>query len=426
MAHIMLMPKLGLTMVEGKIGKWFMQEGDVVSKEEPLLQIETDKIVNKVNATEDGTLLKILVEQGDKQTCKEPLCIIGEPGEDISNLVAQEEVVEEKPVEKAAKKTENVAKATGGKVLASPLAKKLAKEKGYELADISGTGPDGRIVEKDVLEYTAGPKASPTAKNIAAKLGIDLNKINKAGRIMKEDVQRAADKQSSAAGFAATDELIEMSPMRKVISERMTESWLTSPAVTYDLKVDATMLKVFKKQIAQSTKVTFTDLIVKIVSQVLIEFPLLNSTIVEDSILVRNYVNMGVAVALDEGLIVPVVQNAHLMGLKALSQEIRTLAMKAKNNELGADELQGGTFTVSNLGMYEMDSFSPVINQPQVAILGITAIKDTVVAVDGEVAIRPMMNLCLTADHRAVDGSVAAQFMARVKSMIENPAQLLL
>ena len=182
----------------------------------------------------------------------------------------------------------------------------------------------------------------------------------------------------------------------------------------------------FKKQISLSSKVTFTDLIVKITAQTLLEFPLLNCTIDGETLIVRNYVNMGVAVALDEGLIVPVVKNAHLMGLKELSSEIKSVAMKAKNNELDGDDLSGGTFTVTNLGMYEMDSFSPIINQPEVAILGITAIKDTVVALDGEIVIRPMMNLCLTADHRAVDGSVAAQFMAKLKQVIENPAQLLL
>ena len=276
------------------------------------------------------------------------------------------------------------------------------------------------------MNYRSGPKASPTARNLAAKLGVDINGINKSSRVMKEDVLEKARKNSKLMGVDPVETSVGMSQMRQVIADRMTDSWHTSPAVTYELKVDTTMLKEIKKQISSSHKVTYTDLIVKITSQALIEYPLLNCKIDGDSLILRNYVNMGVAVALDEGLIVPVVKYANAMGLKELSNEIKSLVIKAKNNELESDDLQEGTFTVTNLGIHEMDSFSPVINQPEVGILGITAIKDTVVAKDGQIVILPMMNLCLTADHRAVDGAVAAEFMGRLKEIIENPAQLLL
>jgi len=427
MAKIMLMPKMGLTMTEGKIGKWLKEEGEKVLLDEPLVKIETDKIVNEVNATFEGTLLKIIVQRGEKQEVKGSICIIGEPGEDISSLLVEKdsdkkEIVEEKIKEKKVEK----GKVDGGIILASPIAKKLAKEKGYDLSLIKGTGPNGRIVEKDILNFKIDKKSSPTAKNVAEKLGVDINKINKATRVMKEDVYKEARKNSRMRDVEIIEERVDMSPMRQIISERMSESWNTSPAVTYELKVDTTMLKSFKKQTTKKYKVTYTDLMVKIVSQVLLEYPLLNCRVDEDQLIMRNYVNMGVAVALDEGLIVPVLKYSNTMGLEELSNELKELVDKAKNNELVQDDLQDGTFTITNLGMSEMDSFSPIINQPQVAILGITAIKDTVTAKDGQIVILPMMNLCLTADHRAVDGAVAAEFMARLKEFIENPVLLFL
>lgn len=427
MAEIILMPKMGLTMTEGKIGKWLKEEGEKVLLDEPLVKIETDKIVNEVNATSEGTLLKIIVQRGEKQEVKGPICIIGEIGEDISSLLVEKfskkkETEEEKIKEKKVKKE----KVDGGIILASPIAKRLAREKGYDLNLIEGTGTNGRIVEKDILNFKIDKKSSPTAKNVAKKLGVDINKINKATRVMKEDVYKEARKNSSRRDIEIIEERVDMSPMRRVISERMSESWNVSPAVTYELKVDTTMLKSFKKQITKKYKVTYTDLMVKIVSQVLLEYPLLNCKIDKDQLIMRNYVNMGVAVALDEGLIVPVVKYSNIMELEELSIELKELADKAKNNELVQDDLQDGTFTITNLGMYEMDSFSPIINQPQVAILGITAIKDEVTVKDGQIAILPMMNLCLTADHRAVDGAVAAEFMARLKEFVENPVLLFL
>ncbi|MBN2260500.1 MAG: 2-oxo acid dehydrogenase subunit E2 [Clostridiales bacterium] len=427
MANIMLMPKLGLTMVDGKIGKWFKKEGDQVKLDEPLMQVETDKIVNKVNATFEGILLKIIIPQGEKQVVKGPLCIIGNIGEDISDLLginsSKEVEVESVQVEindlkKDISKTDVV--------LASPLAKKTAKDKNIDLNQITGSGPNGRIVEKDVINFKSGVKSTPTAKKVAMELGVDINKIVKSTRVMKQDVYDFSVKGSKLMGYTPVEERVEMSTMRQVISERMTSSWKISPAVTYELKVDTTNLKAFKTQVSLEHKVTYTDLIVKSVSKILLEFPLLNCTIDGNYIIKRNYVNIGVAVALEEGLVVPVVKYANTLGLRSLSNEIKSLVSKAKNNELAGDDLEDGTFTVTNIGMYEMDAFSPVINQPEVAILGITAIKDTVVAKEGQIVILPMMNMCLTADHRAVDGAVAAEFMTRLKNIIENPAQLAL
>lgn len=421
MANLMTMPKLGLTMVEGKIGKWLKEEGDFIHLEEPLLDVETEKIANRVNATFEGFLLKILVEAGEKQVVKGPICIIGELGEDYSGLLDTTDT-KEKETTTTKVKVEKTSIGVSSEILASPIAKRLAREKKLNLNQIIGTGPGGRIVEKDVLSSNFDSKASPTAKKIAQNLGLDLRNIEKNGRIMKSDVVASAQ----ALGFEAVETTEEMSTMRNVIAERMTSSWLTSPAVTYDIKIDATQLKVFKEQISLQFKVTYTDLIALVVSRVLLDHPNLNSTIDENQLIKRNFVNLGVAVALDEGLVVPVIRFANNMSLKALSRNIRDMSYKAKNFMLESEDLQGGTFTITNLGMYQVDSFSPIINQPEVAILGITAIKDTLVPISGEIVIRPMMNLCLTADHRAVDGAVAAQFLAQLKEALENPALMLL
>ncbi len=421
MANVMTMPKLGLTMVEGKIGKWLKEEGDYVSLDEPLLDVETEKIANSVNATFEGVLLKILVEAGEKQVVKGPICIIGEAGEDFSGLLDATETKDNETITTKVK-VEKASINVSSEILASPIAKRIAKEKNLNLDQITGTGPGGRIVEKDVLSIKMNPKASPTAKKIAQNLGLNLSDIEKKGRIMKSDVVASAQSH----GFEGVETTEEMSTMRTVIAERMTSSWLTSPAVTYDIKIDATQLKVFKEQISLKFKVTYTDLIALVVSRVLMDHPNLNCTIDENQLIMRNFVNLGVAVALDEGLVVPVIRFANNMNLKALSRNIKDMSYKAKNFMLESEDLQGGTFTITNLGMYQVDSFSPIINQPEVAILGITAIKDTLVPISGEIVIRPMMNLCLTADHRAVDGAVAAQFLAHLKEALENPALMLL
>ena len=217
-----------------------------------------------------------------------------------------------------------------------------------------------------------------------------------------------------------------MSAMRKIIASRMSASQETSATVNYNQRVDTTAMKQLREELKSTAKITYTDILVKILARALLEFPLLNSSIVGTDIVTRNYVNIGVAVALPDGLIVPVVKFANKKDLGAISSEIKALAEKARTNELETDEITGGTFTITNIGMFGMESFTPIINQPEVAILGINTIIDTPMVVDGQVVIKPMMNLSLTADHRVVDGSVAAAFVARLKELIEKPGLLLL
>ncbi len=432
MADVIVMPKLGLTMKEGKIAKWNKNEGEEIKEGEILLEVATDKLTNEIEANRSGIIRKLLVKEGDVVPCLEPIAIIGDKDEDISDLLPQT-TVEEKKVEspqKISNKQEvKEKKNLGNRVKISPIAKKLAQEKGIDIADITGTGPQGRITKADVekyLENKSKVKTSPMAEKVARELNVNLSDINKDGRIMKQDVLDYNKKAKFLEVADPMDERVPMSQMRKVIAQRMSQSWETSPAVTFDIKVDITNLRRLKDKLKNVHKVTYTDLLVKVLSKVLLEFPLLNCSIDGEELIFRNYVNIGVAVALENGLVVPVVKYANVKGLKEISSEIKELAFKAKNNELSSDHLTGGTFTITNLGMYGIDSFSPIINQPEVAILGVNTIEERPVLENGNLINKPFMKLSLTADHRAVDGAVAAQFLHRVKEYIEKPEMLIL
>lgn len=431
MGQLIVMPKLGLTMTEGKIVKWYKQEGDVVQKGDTIFGVETDKLTNDIDATVGGILRKIIHPGGVVQVLK-PVGIIAEADEDISDLLAQTESVPVNVVEaeKSMQLKEKTVEKTENRVMASPKAKKLAKELGINLEKISGTGISGSITERDVLEYDNSPqskvKSSPAAEKLAAGLGIDMENILKNERIMKNDVVEYWNFKRLQE-MAQPEEYREaMSAMRRVISERMSYSQNTSATVNYSLSVDTREMQRLRENLKPVFKVTYTDIIVKILSRVLLEFPFLNSSVEDDEIITRNYVNMGVAVALNEGLIVPVIKYANVKGIEAISEEIKSLAEKARTNTLQPDEMTGGTFTVTNLGMFGIESFTPIINQPEVAILGISTIKEVATNVNGQLQFIPMMNLSLTADHRVVDGSVAAQFMNRVKEYMENPCILML
>ena len=243
---------------------------------------------------------------------------------------------------------------------------------------------------------------------------------------MKADVLQYKQQADFLKFADPQDTTKPMSAMRKIIASRMSASQETSATVNYNQRVDTTSMKQLREELKSTAKITYTDILVKILARALLEFPLLNSSIVGTDIVTRNYVNIGVAVALPDGLIVPVVKFANKKDLGAISSEIKALAEKARTNELETDEITGGTFTITNIGMFGMESFTPIINQPEVAILGINTIIDTPMVVDGQVVIKPMMNLSLTADHRVVDGSVAAAFVARLKELIEKPGLLLL
>lgn len=433
MAKLVVMPKLGLTMTEGAVSRWLKAEGEAVREGEPLFEVETDKLTNTIEATASGTLLKILAKEGETLPCLAGVAVIGEAGEDISPLLPGAPEAGPAPgPEAAAPKPAPAPKPPAGRVVASPAAKKLARELGVELAEVPGTGPGGRITEEDVKKFKAapppppaepGPKASPLAAKAAAELGLELKDVpHKGGRILAADILAAASR-GAAPEAQPREETKPMTGMRKAIARNMQNSHMTSPTVTFNLGCDVTELAKLRARLkADDIKVSYTDILVKLVAVALREFPLLNCSVDGDNIIYKNYVNMGVAVALDNGLVVPNVRDADKKGLREISAEVKELANLARTGGLPMERLSGGTFTITNLGMYGIESFTPIINQPEVAILGVNTIEDKVVVVDGEICVRPILNLSLTADHRVVDGSVAAQFLQRLKKLIECPA----
>jgi pyruvate dehydrogenase E2 component (dihydrolipoamide acetyltransferase) len=431
MAEFVLMPKMGLTMTEGFLTNWRKSEGDTVYKGDVLFDVETDKLTNEFEAKTSGFLRKILVNE---ETVKilVPVAIIGTADEDISELlkqaVGEAEAAPEKE-EAPIKEAVPTAAKIKDRVKISPRAKKTAQELNVDYNMVTGTGPDGAITEDDIRKFAEEKpknKISPTAAVVARQLSVDTEKIHKDTRIMKEDVVKYKLDENLTKYADPQEYRSTMSTMRKVIAQRMLESVQISPTVSYNIKIDTTALKKLREELKDEAKVSYTDIMVKIVSKALMDFPLLNSTVDGNVIVTRNYVNMGVAVALPAGLLVPVVKFSNVKGLKDISKEIKDLGERAKANKLTPDELTGGTFTISNLGMFGIESFTPIINQPEVAILGVNAIVQEPVAINGEIVIKPMMNLSLTADHRVVDGAVAAEFMSKLKEYMEKPGMLLL
>ena len=440
MATEVLMPKLGLTMTEGTIDEWKKKEGDTVQKGEILFSVATDKLTNDVEAEEDGVLLKILVPEGETVACKTLIGWLGKAGEAVPEggapaSAAAPAAAETPAAAVSAPASAAPAHAVGAYIPATPYAKKLAKEKGFDLAQIPATGYKGVVVAKDVLGFTpasapaaAAVKASPLAAKVAADLGIDLNAVNAHGRVLAQDILAYLEntREKAEGGADAREEVKPMSGMRKAIAKNMLASVQTSPTVTFNLGIDMTEMKRYREQLkAKEIKVSYTDLLVKFVAKALTEFPLLNCSVEDNKIIYKHYVNMGVAVALDNGLVVPNITDADKKSLTEISAEVKELAKLAREGKLPPEKLRGGTFTITNLGMYGIESFTPIINQPEVAILGVNTMEDKVVVRNGEMVIRPIMNLSLTADHRVVDGSVAAQFLQRVKSLMENPALML-
>ena len=429
MAKEVVMPKLGLTMTEGTVSKWLKHEGEPINEGEPFFEAETDKLTNTIEATASGVVRALLAKEGDTVPVLGRVAIIAAADEDIGALLGGAPAAA--PAE--------AAKRPAGRVIASPAAKKLAAEKGIDLALVTGTGPNGRVTEDDVKKYSPAPvsaaeaseaeatvKASPLAAKVASDLGIDLSAVNAHGRVLAEDILKYLEGSREKAEETPREETVPMNGMRKAIAKNMLNSHLTSPTVTFNLSVDMSEMKRWREQLkAREIKVSYTDLLVKFVAQALTEYPLLNCSIEDNRIIYKHYVNMGVAVALDNGLVVPNVADADRKSLREISAEVKELAGLARSGGLPMEKLRGGTFTITNLGMYGIESFSPIINQPEVAILGVTTMEDRVVVRNGEMVIRPMMTLSLTADHRVVDGSVAAEFLQRVKTLLENPALML-
>ena len=453
MAQEVLMPKLGLTMTEGTIEEWKYKEGDSVKKGDILFSVATDKLTNDVEAEADGVLLKILLPEGETAPCKAVIAYIGEAGEVIAaGGASTESTAAQAPASSAAAvpaKTPAVTRDPGAPVLASPAAKKLAKEKGVDLALVAGTGPKGRITLEDVEAYLTTPKAgepaaevktSPLAAKLAEELGVDVSKIQTDGRVMKADVLAAAGVCTAAPAAEAAPAIsaddndeapVKVNPLRRSIAANMANSWHTSPRVTYTFAVDVTAMKALRAKLKdslkeQGIKLTYNHILMKVVAKALMEFPDVNASFADNMLTRHKHVNMGLAVAKGDGLIVPNVKNADSKSLAEIAKETEALIEATRSGKIDMKDMTGGTFTISSLGPYGVRSFSPIINQPELAILGVCDIVDTPIVCNGEIVIRPMMNLCLTADHRVVDGVMASKFMKRVVELLENLYLLLI
>ena len=453
MAQEVLMPKLGLTMTEGTIEEWKYKEGDSVKKGDVLFSVATDKLTNDVEAEVDGVLLKILLPEGETAPCKAVIAYIGEAGEVIAEGGAStESTAAQAPASSAAAvpaKTPAVTRDPGTPVLASPAAKKLAKEKGVDLALVAGTGPKGRITLEDVEAYLTAPKAgepaaevktSPLAAKLAEELGVDVSKIQTDGRVMKADVLTAAGVCTAAPAAEAAPAIsagdndeapVKVNPLRRSIAANMSNSWHTSPRVTYTFAVDVTAMKALRAKLKdslkeQGIKLTYNHILMKVVAKALMEFPDVNASFADNMLTRHKHVNMGLAVAKGDGLIVPNVKNADSKSLAEIAKETEALIEATRSGKIDMKDMTGGTFTITSLGPYGVRSFSPIINQPELAILGVCDIVDTPIVCNGEIVIRPMMNLCLTADHRVVDGVMASKFMKRVVELLENLYLLLI
>lgn len=433
MATEFIMPQLGLTMTEGTISKWFKNVGDPVAVGDLLVEVETEKISNQLESTLQGTILEILVPEGGIAPVKAPIVVIGAPGEKVERSAGIPTVVTGVEVAENACEVsappEPSRHAGSGRIMASPYAKKIAKEQKIDLGVVTGTGPGGRVVERDVVGFIERNKirTTPLAAKVAEEFSVDLSAIKKESRIMKEDVLAMASAKGSATDSFQPLPGVPVSGMRKVISERMSMSWQTSPHVNMTVEVDMSAATDLKNILSKASgqKVSFTEIIIKCASLALTEYKTVNASLIAGRIYTHEVVNVGVAVALDDGLIVPVIKNAAYKTVKALRDEISKLSQKARQGTLTPDEVESGTFTVTNLGMFGVDQFTPIINQPESAILGVCRIVERPVVVEGAIVIRPMMNLCLSFDHRLIDGAVGAKFLARLRQLLEQPLLLI-
>lgn len=405
---VVTMPRLSDTMTEGTVATWLKKVGDTVAEGDILAEIETDKATMEFESFNAGTLLYIGIQEGNTAPVDSLLAIIGPAGTDISGIAenytaggaatASTPAAEEKAAPAAEKAPEAAAETSnGGRILASPLAKKIASDKGIQLSQVKGSGENGRIVKSDIENFTPSAQAQTAASAPAAK---------------QEASAPAAPKVFVPAGEVYTEE-IKNSQMRKIIAKRLSESLFTAPH--YNLVIEVSMDEAMQARAAinsvPDTKVSFNDMVIKACALALKKHPKINSTWKEDAIIINHHVNIGVAVAVEDGLVVPVLKFTDAMSLSQIGGSVRDLAGRAKNKKLGPQEMEGSTFTVSNLGMFGITEFNSIINQPNSAILSVGAIVEKPVVKNGQIVVGNTMMLSLACDHRTIDGATGAQFL---------------
>jgi pyruvate dehydrogenase E2 component (dihydrolipoamide acetyltransferase) len=383
-----VMPKLGMTMEEGTIITWLKQEGEEIKRGEEIVEIETDKVTMKLETPASGILFKILADEKQIVPVGQVIALITEPNEEIGDIDSIIGTVEQKvtptttsPISEPIQTKREV----GARIFISPRARKLAREKGIDYTQIRGSGPEGRIIERDVLNYS-----------------------------------------DQGAPLKIEGKTIPLEGVRKIIAKKMSMSLSEIPQLTYTSEVDMTeainlrkyLLNLYKDE---DLKITMTDILAKSVVAVMKKYPIFNASMGENAIIIQDKINLGIAVATDRGLIVPVIHNVESKSLQEISRTIRILAQKARDGTLSLDDVSGGTFTLSNLGMFGIEVFTPIINPPESAILGIGKMIQKPIVKNGRIAIAPLMILSLTHDHRVMDGVDAANFLAEMKALLEDP-----
>ncbi len=421
---VVTMPRLSDTMTEGTVATWLKKIGDKISEGDILAEIETDKATMEFESFNEGTLLYIGIEAGQSAPIDSLLAIIGPEGTDISGIAENYKIGGTAPAAVATEEAKTAtatqaapvvqeAAADGQRILASPLAKKIAGEKGIQLTQVKGSGENGRITKSDVENFKVGsqePKANSQQQEATPAKPATV----------------AAAKPYIPAGQVATEE-IKNSQMRKIIAKRLAESLFTAPH--YNLVIEVTMDEAMKSRATinsvPDTKVSFNDLVIKASALALKKHPKINSQWSADAITINYHVNIGVAVAVEDGLVVPVLPFTDGMSLSQIGASVRDLAGRAKNKKLLPSEMEGSTFTISNLGMFGITEFNSIINQPNSAILSVGAIVEKPVVKNGQIVVGNTMMLSLACDHRTIDGATGAQFLQTLKQYIENPVTML-
>jgi pyruvate dehydrogenase E2 component (dihydrolipoamide acetyltransferase) len=423
-ATIINMPKMSDTMEEGVIASWLKKEGDEISSGDILAEVETDKATMELEAYEDGILLHIAVQAGDAVLVDGPIAIVGEKDADWQTLLkaqksggskapssasTEETVPAPAPETKKAEVASEPVVTSNGRIKASPLAKKLAEVKGINIAEVSGSGDGGRIIKRDVEEFTPkvqAPVASPEVKSVPEAPSFNIPTV--VGEVKTED--------------------IPLSQMRKVIAKRLSDSMFSAPHfyVTMEINMDKAIEARKSMNEISPVKISFNDMVVKACASSLRQNPDINVSWLGDKIQKHHHINIGIAVAIPDGLIVPVVKFTDNKSLSHISAEIKELGQKAKNKTLKPEEFSGNTFTISNLGMFGIEEFTAIINSPDACILAVGGIKETVIVKNGEMKVGNVMKVTLSSDHRAVDGAKAAAFLKTLKNLLEDPVRILI
>jgi pyruvate dehydrogenase E2 component (dihydrolipoamide acetyltransferase) len=406
MATEVKLPRLGQGMESGTIVRWFKSEGDEVKKRDLLYELDTEKVTQEVEAETDGVLLKILVESGEVEVGR-TIALIGRAGEEVmvEPVTAPAPAPTPEPVTATATVAAAPVAASGaaesGRVKASPLARRMARERGVDLATVTGTGPDGRVIAEDVERAAAG---QPAAIPVEAEPAVPLPTVAPAEEV----------------------ELIPLTSVRKTIARRLTEAW-EAPAFQLGVSADMTEALALREGLVArlaegEEKPSVSDILVKLAAAALQRHPAVNATFTGDAVQRHRVVHLGLAVAAPAGLVVPVIRGAERLTIQEIARARADVVARARAGKLTLQDFAGGTFTISNLGMYGIEQFVAVLNPPQVAILAVGAVKDEAVVVDGEIDLAPIMRMTLTCDHRAVDGAEGAEFLRTLVALVEQPA----